>query len=196
MQPTPAARRALTAALADPHARRRLVRLAERAARGKAFAVRHGPHIGRVRVGRRVGVNAHHAGTSLRIASGVRLFDDVHFYLEADDAEIVVGAGTYINRRTEVLAAQSVRIGSGCAISWDVVILDTDYHSVGADAVVAPVVIGDRVWIGCGALILKGVTIGEGAVVGAGSLVTSDVPARTLVVGRPAKVVRHDVEWR
>ena len=49
-----------------------------------------------------------------------------------------------------------------------------------------PVTIGDRVWIGYGALILPGVTIGEGAVVGAGAVVTKDVPSYTIVAGNPA----------
>ena len=44
--------------------------------------------------------------------------------------------------------------------------------------------------IGSGATILSAVTIGEGAIVGAGSVVTRDVPARTIVVGNPAKVLR------
>ncbi len=54
-----------------------------------------------------------------------------------------------------------------------------------------PIVIGDDVFVGMEALILKGVTIGEGAVVGAGAVVTQDVPSRTVVVGNPATVVRE-----
>ena len=50
--------------------------------------------------------------------------------------------------------------------------------------------IGDKAWIGGGAIILPGVSIGEGAVVGAGSVVTRDVPAYALVAGNPARVVR------
>ncbi len=53
------------------------------------------------------------------------------------------------------------------------------------------VVINDDVWIGCGAIILKGVTIGRGAVIGAGSLVNKDVPEMAVVVGNPARVVKY-----
>lgn len=53
-----------------------------------------------------------------------------------------------------------------------------------------PVTIEDGAWIAANATLLPGVTIGAGAVVGAGSVVTHDVPAHTLVVGNPARVVR------
>ena len=53
-----------------------------------------------------------------------------------------------------------------------------------------PIRIGNNVWIGGGAIILPGVTIGDGAVIGAGSVVRSDVPAASLAVGNPARIVR------
>ena len=53
------------------------------------------------------------------------------------------------------------------------------------------VVIGDDVWIGANAVILPGVTIGSHVVVAAGAVVTKDVPANTLVVGVPAKVIKQ-----
>jgi acetyltransferase-like isoleucine patch superfamily enzyme len=55
--------------------------------------------------------------------------------------------------------------------------------------------IGDHVWIGARAAVLKGVTIGDGAIVAAGAMVTHDVPARALVAGVPARLVREGVEW-
>jgi len=53
------------------------------------------------------------------------------------------------------------------------------------------VIINDDVWIGCGAIILKGVTIGQGAIIGAGSIVTKDVPKNAVVAGNPACIIRH-----
>ncbi|HLW00795.1 MAG TPA: acyltransferase [Ktedonobacterales bacterium] len=103
---------------------------------------------------------------------------------------IFIGNGTYLNRNTEVIAQQDVRIGRDCMIAWDVVIMDTDQHSIdGGPAAAKPVVIGDRVWIGCRALILKGVHIGDHAVVGAGAIVTHDVPPGGIVTG-PAATLR------
>ena len=55
----------------------------------------------------------------------------------------------------------------------------------------APVVIGDRVFVGAGAIVQMGVTIGDEAVIGAGAVVTKNVPARAIVAGVPARVVGH-----
>jgi acetyltransferase-like isoleucine patch superfamily enzyme len=54
-----------------------------------------------------------------------------------------------------------------------------------------PVMLNKGCWIGANCVILPGVTIGANAVVGAGSIVTTDIPARTLAVGNPAKVMRE-----
>lgn len=54
-----------------------------------------------------------------------------------------------------------------------------------------PVVIGNGVWIGANVTILGGVNIGDGAVVAAGAVVTKDVPAKTLVGGVPAKIIKQ-----
>lgn len=53
-----------------------------------------------------------------------------------------------------------------------------------------PITVGNNVWFGSNIVVLPGVTIGDGAVVGAGSIVTKDVPAYTVVVGNPARVLK------
>lgn len=59
-----------------------------------------------------------------------------------------------------------------------------------ADMHPAPIVIGRNVWIGANVTVLPGITVGDDAVVAAASVVTRDVPARAVVVGSPAHVVR------
>jgi tetrahydrodipicolinate N-succinyltransferase len=54
-----------------------------------------------------------------------------------------------------------------------------------------PIVIGNDVWIGAGAIILPEVKVGDGAIIGAGAVVTHDVPAYAMVVGIPAKILRY-----
>jgi acetyltransferase-like isoleucine patch superfamily enzyme len=66
--------------------------------------------------------------------------------------------------------------------------MDTDQHALpDGQMESAPIVIGDRAWIGARAIVLKGVTIGHDAVIGAGSVVTRDVPPRAVVGGVPAR---------
>jgi acetyltransferase-like isoleucine patch superfamily enzyme len=101
-----------------------------------------------------------------------------------------IGKGTYLNRNVHIVVGESVWIGRGVKIGWDVVIMDSDLHGhSGQPATPRPVVIEDEVWIGCRALILKGVRIGKGAVVAAGAIVTKDVPPLAVVASPRAHVV-------
>jgi len=125
------------------------------------------------------------------VSDGSALFSGVRIEV-GPRAVFSIGRGSYINRNGTVICHERVSIGNDCQISWDVVISDDDQHDIpGGGARRAPIVIGDHVWIGCRAIILKGVTIGEGAVVAAGAVVTRDVPPHALVGGQPARVIRY-----
>lgn len=105
---------------------------------------------------------------------------------------ISLGAEAFLNFGCVILDVESVTIGNGTAIGPGVQILTSDHPR---DPVLRrqkvrfgrPIVIGENVWIGGGAIILPGVTIGDDAIVGAGSIVTRDVAAGTTVVGNPAR---------
>ena len=116
-----------------------------------------------------------------------------------EGAQLSIGDHTYINRSASIDCTQEITIGDYCAISDNVQILDSDFHPIpnnsNTSTMSKPVHIGNHVWIGRSAIILKGVTIGDGAIVGAGSVVTRDVPARCLVAGNPARVIKENVEW-
>jgi acetyltransferase-like isoleucine patch superfamily enzyme len=73
-------------------------------------------------------------------------------------------------------------------------LLDNNEHGVEQHDVPtpsAPIMIGDRVWIGSCVIILPGVSIGNHAAVGAGSVVIKSIPPNCLAVGNPARVVRE-----
>lgn len=116
-----------------------------------------------------------------------------------EGAKLSIGDHTYINRSASIDCTQEITIGDYCAISDNVQILDSDFHPItynGKTSTMSkPVHIGNHVWIGRSAIILKGVTIGDGAIVGAGSIVTRDVPPGCLVAGNPARVIKENVEW-
>jgi acetyltransferase-like isoleucine patch superfamily enzyme len=128
--------------------------------------------------------------------------DRVRFMGRAATSELVawpggrleIGEGTAINYGTSISAASTVKIGSNCLIGTYVNIMDCAFHSMedhswNMDA--QPIIIEDDVWLANRCVIMKGVRIGRGAVVGAGSIVTRDVPPHTLVLGVPARVIRH-----
>ena len=122
------------------------------------------------------------------IATGARVVLD-------RGARLTLGSG-YINNFSSIACFEQITIGDGAAIADGVVIRDSDNHSiVGGNAPTAPIVIGDRVWIGSNAIVLKGVTIGEGAVIAAGAVVTRSVPAHSMAAGVPARIIKSDVHW-
>jgi len=97
---------------------------------------------------------------------------------------------------TVVAAAESIVIGDRVLCGANSTITDTDWHGVypserRAVGRSAPVSIQDDVWIGVGAVVLKGVTIGHGSVVAAGSLVTRSLPPLVVAGGNPARVLRE-----
>jgi acetyltransferase-like isoleucine patch superfamily enzyme len=125
----------------------------------------------------------HIEASGCRFSSGVRLECWKNGLLK-------IGNGTYLNRGVEIIASKSVRIGENCRIARDVVIMDTDQHAVDRTGVkMLPVNIEDRVWLGCRATILKGVSIGHDSIIGAGTIVTENIPPRSIVVGPKARVV-------
>ena len=107
-----------------------------------------------------------------------------------------IGSG-FCNSNVKIRCTKSIKIGNDVAISHDVTIMDSDAHRVIQNNRnnTEPVVIGNHVWIGSRAMILKGVTIGDGAIVAAGTIVTKNVPANCMVAGVPAKVIKSNIKW-
>ncbi len=108
---------------------------------------------------------------------------------------ISVGARTFANYGLVALDVARITIGEDVQIGPNVQLL-TPTHPVEPELrrakyeAAKPIVIGNNVWLGGGAIVLPGVTIGENSVIGAGSVVTKDIPANVVAVGNPARVVR------
>jgi len=107
-----------------------------------------------------------------------------------------IGTCTLISGALHADIGAPIRIGDNVRIGHDVSLLTVD-HEVGPEEMrsgtrkFGPIEIGNGAWLASRVVVLPGVCIGAGAVVGAGSVVTRDVPANTLVVGVPARVVRN-----
>lgn len=111
-------------------------------------------------------------------------------------SRVSIGNNNRLSNNVFIAALESVSVGNRCLIGDGVFVVDSDFHELSPESrfsgcgSVRPVSIGDNVWIGSRAMILKGVEIGDGAVVGAGSVVTKSVPPRAVVAGNPARVLR------
>lgn len=110
---------------------------------------------------------------------------------------LTIGKRLYLNHNAfldchhKIVIGDNVMVGPNAYISdFDHDIHITDGAAIGAEGECAPVRIGNHVWIGANAVVLKGVTIGDGAVVAAGGVVTKDVPAMAVVGGVPARLLK------
>ena len=133
--------------------------------------------------------------SSLIVKNRFSIYSGTCVYVR-NHAALTLGSG-YMNNDCRIICTKSITIGENAAIAGGVVIRDSDDHSIVSHPyqMTKPVVIGNHVWIGENAMILKGVHIGDGSIVGAGSVVTKDVPPNSLVAGVPARVIRTGVAW-
>lgn len=111
--------------------------------------------------------------------------------------DAVVSRGIHI-----AVHGDGIMVGKGCLIGEDVVIQGHDAHGIVdikegklMNSMDVRTVIESRVWLGKRAMILPGNRIERGSIIGAGAIVTKDIPACSLAVGIPAKVVKQDVTW-
>jgi len=133
-------------------------------------------------------------GESISIGGGVLVFIK-------KGAQFEIGRNSYITSDTHIECLNNIKIGSDCAISWGVTIIDDDHHEIvynpeNKKTKSASVYIGNKVWIGCNVTILKGSKIGNNCVIAAGSIVSGNFPSHSLIGGNPAKVLRENVDWK
>ncbi len=113
-----------------------------------------------------------------------------------EKAQIIIGSncgfsGTVIGAKEKIIIGNDVLCGANTLIT------DFDWHGIepnrrrnyNGDS--KEVIIGNNVFIGQGAVILKGVTIGDNSVIGANSVLTRNIPANVIAGGNPCKVIKH-----
>jgi acetyltransferase-like isoleucine patch superfamily enzyme len=117
--------------------------------------------------------------------------------IRCHEGVVRIGAKTVLGQECTISAYQHVEIGRECVIADRVMLIDFDHGVVEVDRPVRlqgiykrDVRVGNNVWIGYGACILRGVTVGDNAIIGTSAVVTRDVPANAVVAGVPARVIR------
>ena len=121
------------------------------------------------------------------------------------EGDAIIKIGNMVGMSSTIpWSKNSITIGDRVTIGANVVILDSDCHSLNhldrwtendmRNCKSKPIVIEDDVLIGAGSYILKGVHIGARSIIGAGSIVTTDVPSDCIVAGNPAKIIRKIIQ--
>jgi acetyltransferase-like isoleucine patch superfamily enzyme len=121
---------------------------------------------------------------------------------------VEIGAKTVMGQECTISAYQRVRIGEECVIADRAMFIDFDHGMVEVERPIRlqgiykrDVEVGNNVWIGYGACILRGVSVGDNSVIGTNAVVTKDVPANAVVGGIPARIIRmreapQGLHWR
>lgn len=131
----------------------------------------------------------HHAG-SYRIHSRASLRNANNIFL-GENVRITMDCCIWAGEESKILFGKNVLVGPGAKImATNHGIEKNGVPIVFQERVQGDVVIGDDVWIGSNAVVLKGVQIGDGAIIAAGAVVTKDVGPYSIVGGVPAKLIR------
>lgn len=125
-------------------------------------------------------------------------------FAEREGFKIYFGNDVQVNDYVHIAAVEKVSIGNNVLIASKVFISDHNHGGYSGDVhsapdvppanrpiISSPVIIEDNVWIGEFVSVLPGVTIGKGSIIGANSVVTSDIPANSIAVGAPARVIKR-----
>ena len=117
--------------------------------------------------------------------------------IRCHEGVVEIGAKTVMGQECTISAYQRVRIGEQCVIADRAMFIDFDHGIVEVERPIRSqgiykrdVEVGNNVWIGYGACILRGVSVGDNSVIGTNAVVTKDVPANAVVGGIPARIIR------
>ena len=123
--------------------------------------------------------------------------------IRSHEGAISIGAKSVLGQECTISSFQHVSIGRECVIADRVMMIDFDHGMAEVERPIRlqgiykrDVRVGNNVWIGYGACILRGVTVGDNAVIGTNAVVTKDVPANAVVGGVPARLIRMRDEPR
>jgi acetyltransferase-like isoleucine patch superfamily enzyme len=131
---------------------------------------------------------------SLQVGTGVITLYDLTARIEAP---VKIGNDVFFNRGCHIVVKDGLEIGDR-SLFGEYVSIHDESHTIKDGRVEGrnifeskKIIIGSDVWVGAKATILPGVTIGDRCIIGANAVVTKDIPAGSIAVGVPAKVIRE-----
>ena len=123
-------------------------------------------------------------------------------YIEGDGNKIIIGDNVTFDQNVGLVCCEGTElsIGSDCIFANGVRVRTSDQHAIYNEEQrinhAKNVKIGKHVWLGASVIVMKGADIGDGAVVGIDSMVFGTVPSNSVVVGKPARLVKTNIYWR
>lgn len=112
-----------------------------------------------------------------------------------------LGNNFNVTAETAIVAHLNISFGNDCLLSWETLVMDTDFHSIRIASGEqinnpSPIVVGDSVWIGCKCLILKGAIIPNGSIIGANTLVNKKLEdENAMYAGNPVVKLKDKITW-
>lgn len=106
-----------------------------------------------------------------------------------------------ITGKSTIICRKSIIFGYGVLISWDALLMDTDYHTIINEQGMVineekPIIVGDNVWIGCRATILKGTSIPSNSVIAAGSVISGSMEEENCIYTSERKTLKRNITWQ
>lgn len=162
--------------------------------------MRIGPHT--------IGIKDRKTRTLWQVRGGVEIDGSIHLgrgcrICVEEKALLKIGDHLHVTGETTIVCKQSITFGNDCLLSWDVMVMDTDFHHILSNGKEVneprPITIGNHVWIGMGTTILKGVRICDDVVVSANSNITKNLEESKCVyggVGRGVEILKRNIDWK
>lgn len=120
------------------------------------------------------------------------------------EAKLTIGKNFIITGNSEIICQKEISFGNDCMLSWDILMMDTDFHRITNDNgetinLPKPIIVGNHVWIGCRNTVLKGVTIADNNVISANSTVTKSITEENCIIGGHGKsidILKRGIGWK
>ncbi|MDP4117811.1 MAG: acyltransferase [Bacillota bacterium] len=126
------------------------------------------------------------------VVLGRQNYNSNGLYIGVNAGQLKIGDYCFFNINGAVTCKDRIEIGNNCKFGNNVVIVDHDHNYKNKDSefLTGPIIIGNNVWVGANAVILRNTKIGDNSVVGAGTVVKGDFPPDSKIIGyRPKKTV-------
>lgn len=168
--------------------------------KAKTGLIRIGPHT--------IGIKDKNTRTLWQVKGNVEVNGSVHLgrgckICVEKDAVLRIGDHLHVTGDTTIVCKNSITFGKDCLMSWDVMVMDTDFHHIYNEGVEVnmprPITIGNHVWIGMGSTVLKGVTINDNIVISANSSITRNLDEGNCVyggAGRGVEILKREIDWK